>query len=925
MEKSARPRTALNECVKVVVRCRPLSEKEKNDNYEEVKKSSVEKKWYERLSTKQTAENKFEGPLQVVKVWPERGAVQVNNPKGQDKLFTYDAAYDCTADTKTIYDEMDIENMLSTWLEDNNTKKWSEGLRFVQLMKNRAHHTGINCTPYEAMFGTKLKVGLKSSSIPHEALLDINSEEDLEKLLSTESTITERNQVVVNENDQEESAKNDQVESAKNDQVESAENDQVESAENDQVESAENDQVESAENDQLEPIETDQVESTQNDSNPIPTNENENLERKKENVMAVRKLALQNLQKQANKMLDVSSAKYPMAAIGDTVRPLVASVLDGFNGCVFAYGQTGTGKTHTMEGTPDDEGIIPRTFRHMWAHIENTASPDVTHLVSCSFVELYLEDVRDLLSKECKKLTIRGQELNGFYIPEMTSIVCKSAAEMVRVMRAGNRNRAAGRTDMNEHSSRSHAVFLVTVETAHRSTNRIRVGKLNLVDLAGSERQRKTGASADRLREAARINQALSSLGNVISALAENSPHVPYRDSKLTRILQDSLGGNSKTIMIANIGPACYNYDETVTTLRYAHRAKAIKNKPVRNEDPKDAKLREYQAEIERLRSLIEQRKAAEKRKKPPKPRVKNMPESEEDTAIIETEHILAASTIEQEKTRTEELEHQIRSLEERLVQGGGGKDLLNNLNESQVILEQRHMEIAERKKREIEMQQKIDLEEETTAIVTNTFTTLQQEVDHKTQRLARCLQKYAALREEAVEQREAHDAERREHEALQAALLAALRRRLLLADSFVPAAGRHAVLRLRYDDDADAWDLPPGGAEPLTVRPVALPGSRRPVCGGLAGRRRADNLLELRPLPLPSTVRHYPPPPHPAHPAHTAHPPTAHTHARSLSAAKVIKSVEAPMKKDIPESRRVSAKPRPPSALHRLGTAGVR
>ncbi|CAG4935631.1 unnamed protein product [Colias eurytheme] len=176
------------------------------------------------------------------------------------------------------------------------------------------------------MFGTKLKVGLKSSSIPHEALLDINSEEDLEKLLSTESTITERNQVVVNENDQEESAKNDQVESAKNDQVESAENDQVESAENDQVESAENDQVESAENDQLEPIETNQVESTQNDSNPIPTNENENLERKKENVMAVRKLALQNLQKQANKMLDVSSAKYPMAAIGDTVRVRVPEV-----------------------------------------------------------------------------------------------------------------------------------------------------------------------------------------------------------------------------------------------------------------------------------------------------------------------------------------------------------------------------------------------------------------------------------------------------------------------------------------------------------------------------------------------------------------------------------------------------------------------
>ncbi|KAL0879146.1 hypothetical protein ABMA27_002941 [Loxostege sticticalis] len=617
MEKSARPRTALNECVKVVVRCRPLSEKEKNEGYDE-----------------------------VVKVWPERGAVQVYNPKGQDKLFTYDAAYDCTADTQTIYDEM--------------------------------------------------------------------------------------------------------------------------------------------------------------------------------------------------------------------VRPLVASVLDGFNGCVFAYGQTGTGKTHTMEGTPDHEGVIPRTFRHIWAHIENTASPDVTHLVSCSYVELYLEDVRDLLAKDCKKLTIRGQELNGFYIPEMTSIVCKSAAEMVRVMRAGNRNRAAGRTDMNEHSSRSHAVFLVTVETAHRATNRI-------------------------------------------------------RDSKLTRILQDSLGGNSKTIMIANIGPASYNYDETITTLRYAHRAKAIKNKPIRNEDPKDAKLREYQAEIERLRMLIEQRKAVEQKRKRaprPKPATPLSDNSEEETVSIENEHLLAESTIEQEKKQTEELEYQIQSLEDRLVQGGGGKDLINNLNESQIILEQRNMEIAERKKREVEMQQKIDLEEETTAIVTNTFTTLQQEVDHKTQRLKKCLAKYTCVREETAEQREAHDAERREHEALQAALIAELRRRLLIADSFVPEAGRATVLRLRYNDDADAWELPEhSNAEPLTVRPTAT-GARRPLCAaalapGAPARRRPHNLLDLQPLPLPPTTRHYRP--------------SQQIHAQAA---------ETPVKKepDIPAApRKHTARPRPPTAHQRLGTAGVR
>ncbi|KPJ01355.1 Kinesin-like protein Klp68D [Papilio xuthus] len=478
-----------------------------------------------------------------------------------------------------------------------------------------------------------------------------------------------------------------------------------------------------------------------------------------------------------------------------------------------------------------------------------------------------------------------------------------------------------------------------------RGFRRLNVGKLNLVDLAGSERQRKTGASADRLREAARINQALSSLGNVISALAENSPHVPYRDSKLTRILQDSLGGNSKTIMIANIGPAAHHYDETVTTLRYAHRAKAIKNKPVRNEDPKDAKLREYQAEIERLRALIEQRRAAERRKRPPRPRAQEPPDpplsAEEEAVSIEHEHILAESTaaVEQEKSKTSELERQILALEERLVRGGAGKDLLNNLTRSQLILDQRNHEIAERKKREVEMQQKIDLEEETTAIVTNTFATLQQEVDHKTQRLKKCLSKYACLREEMVEQREAHDAERREQEGLQAALLAALRRRLLLADGFVPHAGRAHVLRLQYNDDTDTWHLPPhAGAEPLALRPLAAP-ARRPLCAAARApappaRRRPDNLLDLRPLPLPPTARRYVPPP-PRAPPHA--PPRAQVRPAPAAprpcttprpsypyVSQVQAQGDTVLKKE-PELRRASSRVRPGTAHHRLGTAGVR
>lgn len=306
----------------------------------------------------------------------------------------------------------------------------------------------------------------------------------------------------------------------------------------------------------------------------------------------------------------------------EVVRPLVSSVLEGFNCCVFAYGQTGTGKTFTMEGirnktnrhatnenteniasdqNKDLEGIIPRTFEQIWSNINR--SENMNFLVAVSYLEIYMEELRDLLKpNQSKSLELREHEQLGVYVPNLHSVLCKNVDEMLNVMAHGNKNRTIGQTNMNEHSSRSHAIFMIKIEMCDLDTNKVKVGKLNLIDLAGSERQSKTGATADRLKEASKINRALSSLGNVISALAENSPHIPYRDSKLTRLLQDSLGGNSKTIMIANVGPSSYNYNETLTTLRYAHRAKTIQNKPVKNEDPQDAKLKEYQEEIVKLR-----------------------------------------------------------------------------------------------------------------------------------------------------------------------------------------------------------------------------------------------------------------------------------------------------------------------------------
>jgi len=258
----------------------------------------------------------------------------------------------------------------------------------------------------------------------------------------------------------------------------------------------------------------------------------------------------------------------------------------GYNGTVFAYGQTGTGKSHTMEGQwepPELRGIIPRAFLHIFERIEDTH--DQNFLVRASYLEIYNEEVRDLLSKDPKnRLDIKEDVERGVYVKDLTSYVVKGVTEMENVLLAGKKNRSVGATLMNQDSSRSHSIFTIVIESSGTGADgekHIKAGKLNLVDLAGSERQSKTGATGDRLKEATKINLSLSALGNVISALVDSkTSHVPYRDSKLTRLLQDSLGGNTKTVMVANLGPADYNFDETSSTLRYANRAKNIKNKP---------------------------------------------------------------------------------------------------------------------------------------------------------------------------------------------------------------------------------------------------------------------------------------------------------------------------------------------------------
>ncbi|CDJ36564.1 kinesin motor domain-containing protein, putative [Eimeria mitis] len=220
--------------------------------------------------------------------------------------------------------------------------------------------------------------------------------------------------------------------------------------------------------------------------------------------------------------------------------------------------------------------------------------------------KLLQPQARDLLSKtHTAKLNLRDNPESGVFAEGLSAFAVKSAEELAKLLATGQRNRKVGATLMNAVSSRSHSIFTLAVESADKE-GRVRMGKLNLVDLAGSERQSKAGSVGERFREAMKINLSLSALGNVISALAEQSPFIPYRDSKLTRILQASLGGNTRTAMVANVGPACVHYDETLSTLRYAQRTKHIKNAPHVNEDPKQAVILAFQEEIARLKQQLQ-------------------------------------------------------------------------------------------------------------------------------------------------------------------------------------------------------------------------------------------------------------------------------------------------------------------------------
>ncbi|KAJ0401552.1 hypothetical protein ATCC90586_002860 [Pythium insidiosum] len=299
----------------------------------------------------------------------------------------------------------------------------------------------------------------------------------------------------------------------------------------------------------------------------------------------------------------------------DVARPIVDQALQGYNGTIFAYGQTGSGKTHTMMGSGEDHGIVPRMNADLFARL--VESEATKYLVTVSFLEIYNEVIKDLLHPSDKLLKIREHPDLGIYVEQLAELVVKDPADVTRLLAQGNKVRQVAATQMNERSSRSHSCFTLKISSKTRQSlpngvekETAMTAKINLVDLAGSERASKTGATGERLKEGAAINKSLSALGNVITMLADSKrkAHVPYRDSKLTRLLQESLGGNSLTVMVAAISPADDNYDESLGTLQYANRAKAIKNATRKNEDVNERIIRELREEIERLRQLVVER-----------------------------------------------------------------------------------------------------------------------------------------------------------------------------------------------------------------------------------------------------------------------------------------------------------------------------
>uniref|UniRef100_A0A4W3H4H0 plus-end-directed kinesin ATPase n=1 Tax=Callorhinchus milii TaxID=7868 RepID=A0A4W3H4H0_CALMI len=363
----------------------------------------------------------------------------------------------------------------------------------------------------------------------------------------------------------------------------------------------------------------------------------------------------------------------------DIGKEMLQHSFEGYNVCIFAYGQTGSGKSYTMMGKQekDHQGIIPQLCEDLFEKINDNSNADMSYSVEVSYMEIYCERVRDLLNPKNKgNLRVREHPLLGPYVEDLSKLAVTSYTDIADLMDAGNKARTVAATNMNETSSRSHAVFtIVFTQKRHDVETDLcteKVSKISLVDLAGSERADSTGAKGTRLKEGANINKSLTTLGKVISALAEvskkkkKSDFIPYRDSVLTWLLRENLGGNSRTAMVAALSPADINYDETLSTLRYADRAKQIKCNAVVNEDPNAKLIRELKDEVTRLKDLLRSQGLGD---------------------ILETPVGSLTSSPSLSSLSGQPGLQSVTSLQERIMSTPGGEEAIERLKESEKII----------------------------------------------------------------------------------------------------------------------------------------------------------------------------------------------------------------------------------------------
>ena len=572
----------------------------------------------------------------------------------------------------------------------------------------------------------------------------------------------------------------------------------------------------------------------------------------------------------------------------NTSAQIVDGVLNGYNGTIFAYGQTGTGKTYTMDGATegDNRGIVPRAFEHIFDYMR--ANGD-THKfsVTMQYVEIYNEQIRDLLATKEKtgSLVIHEDPSKGFYVQGVEIRTVNTIQDLFNFQAEGKKRRVTRATNMNEESSRSHSILTLNVETLATldgmDGSHVRSARLNLVDLAGSERVAKTGAEGQGFKEGVSINYALMVLGNCISALTSRGHgHIPYRDSALTKLLRDSLGGNAKTLMIATLGPADYNFIESRSTLRYAENAKKIKNKPKVNMDPKDALLMQYQEELKALQAQLKNG-TPEAQAENNERMIKEMEEKLEKKRkmLAEASHIAAEEReqlqkkleerrkkLEKEKAKQNKFVGRLQELQKFLV--NGSEKLMEKTQQNEADLAAIREKLKKRAEHQAKMEKEIEMKKKKKQEMLEQCKTIQDKVTLVSEKFKETVGEYKNLKTKVPEVQKTIQ-EDREQLADQ---IDSLNRQLevyqLILENFIPQS---EVQRVRsaatYNEDEGKWEIPEVDKRARTKqvlsleRPNSAIGCPRPTAmdkKGLRGQPGTEEFQEmaLKPTPVESRLK---------------------------------------------------------------------